>query len=406
MDSPKDISIKDYVYDLPEDRIARFPLAQRDDSSLLAYKKGGISYHVFKDIPEHLPKNALLVFNDTKVIHARLYFYLENGTRIEILCLEPLQPIEYQQNLSSVNTVRWKCLVGGNRKWKQGVISRTFQIEGKSVVLTARRNERLSDSFDIQFEWDNDGLAFGELLAQAGNIPLPPYLNREAEPSDKDRYQTIYANEKGSVAAPTAGLHFTDRVFQQLATFGIQPLYLTLHVGAGTFKPVKADRLEGHHMHEESIYIKREKLISIHDALKQERPVVAVGTTSMRTLESLYWYGVQLFQEGAYSPFEVEQWIPYEGHTAITAAEAVEQIIIWLDKKGMDTLIGQTQLIIAPGYQFRVANGLVTNFHQPGSTLLLLIAALIGEDWRKVYTYAMDNDFRFLSYGDSSLLLP
>jgi S-adenosylmethionine:tRNA ribosyltransferase-isomerase len=406
LDSPKDISIKDYVYDLPQDRIARFPLEERDASSLLTYKKGQINHHIFKTIPEHLPASALLVFNDTKVIHARLHFYLENGTQIEILCLEPLSPLEYQQNLSSVHTVRWKCLVGGNRKWKQGVISRTFDVDGKAVKLTARREERLSDSFAIQFEWDTDELAFGELLAQAGIIPLPPYLNREAEPSDKDRYQTIYANEKGSVAAPTAGLHFTDRVFQQLEAHDIEPLYLTLHVGAGTFKPVKADRLEGHHMHEESIYIKREQLKRIHEALVQQRPVIAVGTTSMRMLESLYWYGDQLLRQGQYMPFEVSQWVPYENDVATTAAAAIEQVMIWLDKQGLDTLVGQTQLIIAPGYQFRIANGLVTNFHQPGSTLLLLIAALIGEDWRKVYTYAMDNDFRFLSYGDSSLLLP
>jgi len=348
----------------------------------------------------------MLVFNDTKVIHARLYFTLPNGSRLEILCLEPLPPAEHQQSFSSTQAVRWKCLVGGNRKWKSGEIKKEISIDEKTVTLTATRLQRLEDSFDIQFEWSEKSLAFGELLALAGIIPLPPYLNREAVPSDKGRYQTVYAREEGSVAAPTAGLHFTPTVFEQLEKKNIQRLFITLHVGAGTFKPVKAERLEGHHMHEESIFISREKLRTLHQAMDTGLPVIPVGTTSMRLLESLYWHGLKIAEGKGDSYLNVRQWDPYEGTSTLSSADAISHILEAMEKYGQEVLQGQTQIIIAPGYAFKVASGLITNFHQPRSTLLLLIAALIGEDWKKAYEYATDNDFRFLSYGDSSLLLP
>ena len=406
MQSPKDISIQDYDYELPEERIARFPLEVRDASKLLVCKSGAINNTQFSHITEVLPPEALLLFNDTKVIHARLYFTLPNGSRLEILCLEPLSPIEYQLNFSSTQTVRWKCLVGGNRKWKSGEITQEVETGEGSVQLKATRLARLEDAFDIQFEWDNPNLAFGELLAMAGIIPLPPYLNREAEASDKDRYQTVYAQEQGSVAAPTAGLHFTEAVFSSLKEQGFDRLFLTLHVGAGTFKPVKSDRLEGHHMHQESIYISREKIEQLLEAIMTNRPIIPVGTTSMRLIESLYWHGVQLLSGEDLSYVSVRQWIPYETSLEATATQSLQAILDRMDSDGQQTLQGHTELIIAPSYQFKIANGIITNFHQPRSTLLLLIAALIGDNWKKAYQYALDNDFRFLSYGDSSLLLP
>ena len=406
MKPPKEISIEAYDYGLPEERIARFPLEVRDESNLLLFNKGHISHSVFKELPYHLPERALLVFNDTKVIHARMYFTLPNGSRLEILCLEPLEPIEHQQNFSSTGKVRWKCLVGGNRKWKQGIIKKELQANGKTIWLKATRLERLSDSFDILFEWSDATLAFGELLALAGIIPLPPYLNRAAEASDEKRYQTVYAQEEGSVAAPTAGLHFTETVFDALKTKGFQRLFLTLHVGAGTFKPVRASRLAEHHMHEESIFISRDKLAILHQALQEKRPIIPVGTTSMRILESLYWYALQLEPKDTTTSFHIPQWAPYEQTPTLSSGKAIARILQKMDEMGQDAIKGQTQIIIAPGYHFRLANGLITNFHQPRSTLLLLIAALIGEAWKKVYDYAMKNDFRFLSYGDSSLLLP
>jgi S-adenosylmethionine:tRNA ribosyltransferase-isomerase len=404
--SPKDISIQDYDYELPEERIARFPLEVRDASKLLVCKNGVITHTPFRQITEVLPPRALLLFNDTKVIHARLYFTLPNGSRLEILCLEPLSPVEYQLNFSSMQTVRWKCLVGGNRKWKSGEIIQEVKTEGGKVQLKATRLTRLEDAFDIQFEWDNSSLAFGELLAMAGIIPLPPYLNREAEASDKDRYQTVYAQEQGSVAAPTAGLHFTETVFSSLKENGFDRLFLTLHVGAGTFKPVKAERLEGHHMHQESIYISKEKIEQLLEAISTNRPIIPVGTTSMRLLESLYWHGVQLLSGEDLSYVSVRQWIPYESDLDATAVQSLQAILSRMDRDGQHTLQGHTELIIAPSYEFRIANGIITNFHQPRSTLLLLIAALIGDHWKNVYDYALENDFRFLSYGDSSLLLP
>ena len=403
---PKSININDFSYELPEARIAKFPLAERDASKLLFYHGGEIGAHPFRNLPELLPADALLVFNNTKVIHARLHFTLPNDKRLEILCLEPLSPAEYQQNFSSTHRVRWKCLVGGNRKWKTGVIEKTIATAYGDVALKATRINRMENAFEIEFEWNDDRIAFGELLAAAGIIPLPPYLNRDNVPEDENRYQTVYAKTKGSVAAPTAGLHFTGQVFEDLQQRGISTLYVTLHVGAGTFKPVSAEALADHHMHEESIYIDHATLTALIDHLQQGKPVIPVGTTSMRLLESLYWHGQSLCAGNATSYIDVQQWTPYEAGARPGAAESFLAIRDAMETQQQENLQGYTQLIIAPGYVFRVCSGIITNFHQPRSTLLLLIAALIGNDWKAVYDFALRHDFRFLSYGDSSLLLP
>ena len=426
--SPRAIRIEDYDYGLPEDRIAQFPLEQRDASKLLLYRGGQITHTHFREIAGHLPEGALLVFNDTKVIHARLHFSLPNGAPLEILCLEPLAPAEYQQNFSSSSPVRWRCLVGGNRKWKSGTIEKEIDNEGgQQIRLRATRLGRSADAFDILFEWGQPQLAFGELLAQAGILPLPPYLNRKNVPSDEERYQTVYAREQGSVAAPTAGLHFTEEVFQSLEKKGIQKLFVTLHVGAGTFRPVKTDTIGDHPMHEETTIIQRDVVATLKEAVEAGRPIIPVGTTSTRLLESLYWYGVEVGSgkwevgsgksEGGRpervfptSEFQLRtsQWQPYETDTRLSPVQALQALLDSMDANGPygGSLQGQTQLIIAPGYRFRLISGMITNFHQPRSTLLLLIAALIGDDWRGAYRYALDNDFRFLSYGDSCLLLP
>ncbi len=404
--TPKHIEIADYDYELPEARIAQFPLAQRDASKLLLYRGGALSESAFRDIGTHLPDQSILFFNDTRVIHARLHFSLPNGKPLEILCLEPLAPADYQQNFSSGGPVRWKALVGGNRRWKTGLIEKAVATESGPAVLRARRIGRLADAFEIEFSWEGPPLAFGELLARAGIIPLPPYLNRDNVPDDDERYQTVYAREEGSVAAPTAGLHFTDQVLNDLAGRGIERHFVTLHVGAGTFRPVRTETIADHHMHEESIFLRRATIEQLLAAHRSGRPVIAVGTTSTRLLESLYWHGRRLLRGEKADHLNVAQWAPYTGEAHPPAAEALAAILHDLDRRGADVLEGFTQLIIAPGYSFRVIRGLITNFHQPRSTLLLLIAALVGDDWRRIYRYALDNDFRFLSYGDSSLLIP
>ena len=404
---PRHISIDEFDYDLPEERIAKYPLAQRDASKLLVYRQGNIREQAFRHIDEELPAGSLLVFNNTRVIHARLYFTLPNGRRLEILCLEPLAPVEYQQNLSSTQPVQWKCLIGGNRKWKSGEIEQVIETKQGDVRLKAVRIERLEDAFSVAFSWDNDALSFGELLAAGGIIPLPPYLNRDSEAADKDRYQTVYAQPEGSVAAPTAGLHFSEAVFDALAQRAIDHRFVTLHVGAGTFKPVKADQLGEHEMHQESIFVARETIASLLTNLETERPILPVGTTSLRTLESLYWFGVRLCRKDApeQDHLFVGQWEPYQYEGPLpSAAEALLAVGKFLQDRQLEQLEGQTQLLIAPGYRSRLISGLITNFHQPRSTLLLLVAALIGTDWKTVYDFALANDFRFLSYGDSNLL--
>ncbi len=400
--SPQDIRIEDYNYTLPEERIAKFPAEARDGSKLLLYQNGRIGYTVFRSLPEYLPPGSVLLFNDTSVIHARLHFLLNNSTTIEILCIEPMAPHDYQQNFSSTNPVRWKCLIGGNRKWKSGIATK----QDGALTLSVTRLQRLDDAFEVAFQWSGAEQSFGQVLAHFGIIPLPPYLNRANEATDQERYQTIYARAQGSVAAPTAGLHFTEDTFAALDKSGIERLFVTLHVGAGTFKPVKSATIADHQMHEESVMVQRQTLERLLDALHTGKPIIPVGTTSMRTLESLYWYGVLLAQQPD-APFYIAQWMPYETATLqIPPPAALQNILRQMDTAHKDMLEGATQLLIAPGYQMQLTSGLITNFHQPNSTLLLLVAALIGEDWRRIYQYALAHDFRFLSYGDSSLLLP
>ena len=406
--NPREIDIADFDYELPEERIAKFPLEERDASRLLLHKNGEIKEAIFRDLPSLLEPGTILVFNNTRVIHARLHFRTERGDEIEVFCLEPLIPAEYQQNFSSLHTVTWKTLIGNNRKWKSGPLQISVQTPGGSVWLQAERLGRLEDAFEVRFSWESS-LAFGEILHYAGLIPLPPYLHRESTGLDEDRYQTVYAAEEGSVAAPTAGLHFTEQVLQALRQKGVQTLYLTLHVGAGTFKPVNNGPLANHHMHQEQWHIGRDTLQTLAEALRHGKTIIAVGTTSMRVLESLYWAGSQ-YTTNAPSilprHITIDQWAPYqETLPDLTPAQALEGLLTALDAAGYHTLEGHTQLLIAPGYSLKVTNGIITNFHQPKSTLLLLIAAVIGDRWKSVYQYALENDFRFLSYGDSSLLL-
>jgi S-adenosylmethionine:tRNA ribosyltransferase-isomerase len=399
MRQPQELSIADYRYDLPIDRIAIHPLAARDASKLLIYRHGAITEDIYRNIAAHLPEESLLVFNNTKVVEARIEFRKPTGGRVEVFCLEP--PADYGGSanaLAQTGRVKWKCLIGGASKWKPGQVLRKELPEG--VVLEARYLEKEGDSFLIALSWTPAHLSFAELLHRAGFIPLPPYIHREAEAADSERYQTIYAQRDGSVAAPTAGLHFTAAIFQSLPERRIAHDFVTLHVGAGTFLPVKAATLGGHPMHIEYIEVGREFVLRLRDTLLAGKPVIAVGTTSARTLESLYWLGV------SEDRLAVRQWDAYEGQDrGISAAAALTKLLEKMDRLGRQHLVTTTQLLIAPGYEWRIVRGLVTNFHQPESTLLLLIASLIGEDWRRVYTYALEHGFRFLSYGDGCLFL-
>lgn len=402
--SPENIEIEAYDYPLPEERIARFPLPERDASKLLVYRQGTIQETVFRWIADELPSNAVLLFNDSRVIHARLRFHTPEGRPVEIFCLEPVAPAEYQLNFSSQGPVCWLCLIGNNRHWKQGALPLSMDTPQGTVTLYAERLQRLPDAFEVQFSWSGEPFSFGELLAHGGLLPLPPYLERDAVAEDEDRYQTIYARQEGSVAAPTAGLHFTERVFEALEQKGIERLFVTLHVGAGTFKPVKSATIGEHAMHEESIAVSSGVLARLIAAVEAGRPVIPVGTTAMRTLESLYWYGAGVAADTP-ARLEVAQWTPYTGGPQPSAMEALRRIADQLAASGQSFIEGHTRLLIAPGYTFRIAGGLITNFHQPRSTLLLLVAAWSGQDWRRLYDYALARDFRFLSYGDGMLLL-
>jgi S-adenosylmethionine:tRNA ribosyltransferase-isomerase len=407
---PKNISIKDYTYHLSEEKIARYPLSERDASRLLIYKEGNIAEDIYKNIDAHIPENSLLVFNNTKVIEARLLFQKVTGGIIEIFCLEPHE--QYPDITSAMlqqGKVLWKCLVGGASKWKRGqVLEKRITTNDKEIFLYASYIEKRTDHFIIELSWSPDNMSFAELLHQAGAIPLPPYIKRESETSDTERYQTIYAQHDGSVAAPTAGLHFTDIIFQKLKQKNIQHDYVTLHVGAGTFKPVKSETMEGHEMHAEFIDVSAKTIEKIIQHLNDN--IVAVGTTSLRTIESLYWLGVKCAtatpaSSGQQQVKEITQWEIYDSlDQTIPVAEALLYLLQWMKKNRLTRLIAKTQIIIAPGYKAKIAKGLITNFHQPDSTLLLLVAALIGEDWRKVYNHALQNDFRFLSYGDGNLI--
>lgn len=402
MSGVKDIKMQDYCYELPDEHIAKYPLEKRDESKLLIYKGGDIDADVFKNLPSLLPKGTLLVYNNTKVIQARLRFEKETGGKIEVFCLDPISPSDYQLTFSVTDKCVWRCMIGRLKLWKSGALKKVCSINGKLVTLSAVKLSSEGMVHTVEFSWDDNTVSFAEILDSLGELPIPPYLNRKTEEKDKETYQTVYSKIKGSVAAPTAGLHFTDNVLADLDKKGIERAELTLHVGAGTFYPVKSESIGGHDMHTEVIEVSIGTLKKIRASLGS---VIAVGTTSVRTLESLYFMGCRLLAGN--TEMFVSQWEPYgEGVGSISAEASFDAIISYLEKNGLDRLHGSTQIIIAPGYKLRVVRGLVTNFHQPKSTLLLLISAFIGDNWRKVYKYAMDNGFRFLSYGDSSLLLP
>jgi S-adenosylmethionine:tRNA ribosyltransferase-isomerase len=409
---PKALSIDEFDYSLPDNRIAQHPLSQRDASKLLIYRHGEISQSLFSNITEYIPSDSLLLFNDTKVFQARIIFHKSTGARIEIFCLEPTSPTaDYQIAFSNPGECYWKCLVGNNKRWKSGILSLRVIVNQKEVVFKAEKVNQVGETSIIRFSWEPENLNFAVILDQSGLVPLPPYIHREADAEDKERYQTIYARLKGSVAAPTAGLHFTDQVFASLAAKNITTSFVTLHVGAGTFKPVSSSTLGEHDMHAEQISITPallNLLISLNE-LKSPRKVFPVGTTSMRTIESFYWLGVRKIKGKFDEDYpSVHQWDPYdpELNTGISMHDSMDALLEYLTQTGKDQLIASTQLIIAPGYRYRVASGLITNFHQPRSTLLLLVSALIGDDWKNVYEFALNNDFRFLSYGDSCLLIP
>lgn len=403
----KHIQIKDFNYNLPDERIAKFPLAKRDNSKLLLYRHGEVTEDVFHNIAQYLPKGALMVFNNTKVIQARLNFRKETGALIEVFLLEPYMPADYEQMFQTTGHCSWLCMIGNLKKWKEGTLKRTFDVKGKEVTLVAERKEDVHKSYRVDFSWDASDVSWAELLDAVGELPIPPYLNRETQESDKTTYQTVYSKIKGSVAAPTAGLHFTPEVLADIDRHGIDREELTLHVGAGTFKPVKSEEIQDHEMHTEYICVHRQTLEKL---IRHEAKAIAVGTTSVRTLESLYYIGVKLEKTLDLSEEElhVRQWEPYENAVAkpITPLKAIENILAYLDKHGLSALHASTQIIIAPGYEYNIVKMLVTNFHQPQSTLLLLVSAFVHGDWRKIYDYALAHDFRFLSYGDSSLLIP
>lgn len=407
MTDTKHIRIEDFNYPLPDGRIAKFPLAIRENSKLLVYRHGDVSESVFKKLPEFLPDGALMIFNNTRVIQARIHFRKSTGALIEVFLLEPSKPADYEQMFQTTVRCSWMCMVGNLKKWKEGSLTREFDIKGQHTVLTATKcgNNGGSQYHEIEFSWDNENVSFAELLDAVGELPIPPYLNRETQESDKTTYQTVYSKIKGSVAAPTAGLHFTDNVLGALDKAGVEREELTLHVGAGTFKPVKSEEIEGHTMHTEYICVRRQ---TVEKLIRHGGKAIAVGTTSVRTLESLYYMGLKLHDnpDMTEAQLHVNQWEPYESPASLSSVEALQCILDYLDRNGLKALHSSTQIIIAPGYEYKIVNMLVTNFHQPQSTLLLLVSAFVNGDWRKIYDYALAHDFRFLSYGDSSLLIP
>lgn len=421
----KHIKIGDFNYDLPDERIAKFPIAQRDHSKLLIYNHGEVSDDIFYNIVNYLPKGALMVFNNTRVIQARMHFRKETGALIEVFLMEPAAPTDYELMFQTTGHCSWLCMIGNLKKWKDGSLRRDFSIKGHTFTLTAtmRRGDELSPeqqkmtahsggtNYWVDFDWNTDKVNFAEILEEVGELPIPPYLNRETQESDKVTYQTVYSKIKGSVAAPTAGLHFTDAVLEDIDRHGIIRDEVTLHVGAGTFKPVKSVEIEGHEMHTEFIVVHRHTLERL---LSHNCEAIAVGTTSVRTLESLYYMGVylQTHPDASEEELHVKQWDPYDNGRngglvdGITPMTAIKNILDYLERNGLEALHSSTQIIIAPGYEYKIVKMLVTNFHQPQSTLLLLVSAFLHGDWRKVYDYALSHDFRFLSYGDSSLLIP
>ncbi|MDD7708462.1 MAG: S-adenosylmethionine:tRNA ribosyltransferase-isomerase [Prevotella sp.] len=417
----KHIHISDYNYDLPDSRIAKFPVSPRDTSKLLVYRHGEISDDIFYNLPKYLPQKSLMVFNNTKVIQARMHFRKETGALIEVFLMEPAAPTDYELMFQTRGECSWLCMVGNLKKWKEGSLVRNFDVAGSTINFKATMRRDIIDAksggtnYWVDFAWDNPQVSFAEILDAVGELPIPPYLNRETQDSDKTTYQTVYSKIKGSVAAPTAGLHFTDKVLAAIDAAGVRREELTLHVGAGTFKPVKSEEIDGHTMHTEYVCVRRDTLQTLLD---YDCCAIAVGTTSVRTLESLYYMGVKLEAnpDAAEEDLHVCQWEPYEKADGtpvdgnlidgITPQKAISNIIAWLDKNNLKTLHSSTQIIIAPGYEYKIVKVLVTNFHQPQSTLLLLVSAFLKGDWRNVYDYALSHDFRFLSYGDSSILIP
>ena len=425
MPDPRHIHISDYQYDLPDERIAKFPVARRDQSKLLIYNKGVVGEDVFFHLPDYLPKGALMVFNNTKVIQARMHFRKTDangehtGALIEVFLLEPAEPADYEQMFQTTGHCAWYCLVGNLKKWKEGPLTRTLNMEHGTLTIKATRGPIHGTSHRIDFEWNGD-VSFATIIDMMGELPIPPYLNRETQDSDKTTYQTVYSKIKGSVAAPTAGLHFTPEVLADLDAHGIEREELTLHVGAGTFKPVKSEEMEGHEMHTEYISVRRETITKL---LNHDCQAIAVGTTSVRTLESLYYMGLKILANPDLTEdqLHVSQWEPYHNGDCPLCEQrselqgdcpqcdtqrSLQALASWMDSRGLEVLHASTQIIICPGYDYKIVRMLVTNFHQPQSTLLLLVSAFVGGDWRKIYDYALSHDFRFLSYGDSSLLIP
>ena len=404
----KEIHISDYSYDLPDERIAKFPMAERDHSKLLLYNKGVVGEDVFYNLPKYLPQGALMVMNNTKVIQARLHFRKSTGALIEIFLLEPAAPADYEQMFQQTHRCSWLCLVGNQKKWKEGALVRDLEIKNEKFQISAIRKGEQGTSQLIEFEWDNANINFADILDVLGELPIPPYLNRETQESDKTTYQTVYSKIKGSVAAPTAGLHFTERVLNEVDAHGIEREEVTLHVGAGTFRPVKSSTIGEHPMHTEYIAVHRH---TIERLLAHNGEAIAVGTTSVRTLESLYYMGLKVLANPEISEDElhVNQWEPYEVESSklkVQSSKSLQALLDWMIKRELTVLHSSTQIIIAPGYDYHIVKMLITNFHQPQSTLLLLVSAFVHGDWHKIYDYALAHDFRFLSYGDSSLLIP
>ena len=401
----KPLYIADYNYPLPDERIAKYPLHERDHSKLLVYRDGWVSEDRFFNVGDYIAPSSLLIYNNTRVIQARLEFHKETGARIEVFCLEPMTPHDYQLSLSSTTGCTWKCMVGNAKKWHDEPVTLTISHSPIAITLRAYKEQSMGNTFAVRFEWDGDNISFAEILDAVGELPIPPYLNRKTEESDKTTYQTVYSRIKGSVAAPTAGLHFTERVLDDLRAGGIETDEVTLHVGAGTFLPVKTADANEHIMHTEIIAVPRSTIAHIQARLGH---IVAVGTTSMRTLESLYFIGHKLSSSrlslSSNEDIHVGQFEPYEQEYTLSSQEALQAILDYLDATNQQTLHAETQIMIKPGYRFHIVDQLITNFHQPQSTLLLLVSAFVGGDWHTIYDYALSHDFRFLSYGDSSIL--
>lgn len=392
-----------YTYELPEERIAKYPLPERDASKLLVFRNHNIEESIFRNVGSFLPEGAMLVFNNTKVIRARLAMHKSTGANIEVFCLEPTLPSDVQQAFAVTDVTEWKCIVGNSKKWKEGQITHSLTINGKEVVLCAERLSSADNTSIVRFTWNDDNYTFAEIIEHAGVTPIPPYLNRETEDIDNTRYQTVYSEHKGSVAAPTAGLHFTNNILNEIKAKGHELVNLTLHVGAGTFKPIQTANVKDHVMHSEHIVVTKESVLSILNNAKAGKKLIAVGTTSVRTLESLYWLGVKHLQKQSIDT--LAQWDAYNLPQNISLVDSFSALLEYLNEYDLEEIHSATQIMIVPGYNMRVVDGLITNFHQPHSTLLLLIAAVVGEDWHRIYDYALSHDFRFLSYGDSSLLM-